>query len=174
MQEVICREEEGQFEVPPNFFAVSLGIVIPSLFVRASEEVRARYVGPALHGQELWCQLLSEPGAGSGLGMVRTRAEPCTDGRDDRDGWILNGQKVWAAHAQFDRFGMVLTRTRLEVSRFEGMTSFFVDMQAPGIEICPIRQANGESEFNDVFIPDSQRVGAEGAGWEVPLHCGFR
>ena len=171
MQEVIYREEEGHFEVPPNMFAVSIGMVIPSLFVHASDEVRARHVGPALHGEELWCQLLSEPGAGSDLGMLRTRAERCTDGRD---GWILNGQKVWTTYGQFSQFGMVLTRTNPNVPKFEGMTSFFVAMDTPGIEVCPIRQASGESEFNevffnDVFVPDSQRVGAEGAGWKVTL-----
>jgi len=171
MQEVIYREEEGHFEVPPNMFAVSIGMVILSLFVHASDEVRARHVGPALHGEELWCQLLSEPGAGSDLGMLRTRAERCTDGRD---GWILNGQKVWTTYGQFSQFGMVLTRTNPNVPKFEGMTSFFVAMDTPGIEVCPIRQASGESEFNevffnDVFVPDSQRVGAEGAGWKVTL-----
>lgn len=171
MQEVIYREEEGHFEVPPNMFAVSIGMVIPSLFVHASDEVRARHVGPALHGEEMWCQLLSEPGAGSDLGMLRTRAERCTDGRD---GWILNGQKVWTTYGQFAQFGMVLARTNPNVPKFEGMTSFFVAMDTPGIEVCPIRQASGESEFNevffnDVFIPDSQRVGAEGSGWKVTL-----
>lgn len=171
MQEVIYREEEGHFEVPPNMFAVSIGMVIPSLFVHASDEVRARHVGPALHGEELWCQLLSEPGAGSDLGMLRTRAERCTDGRD---GWILNGQKVWTTYGQFSQFGMVLTRTNPNVPKFEGMTSFLVAMDTPGIEVCPIRQASGESEFNevffnDVFVPDSQRVGAEGGGWKVTL-----
>ncbi|SFA82813.1 Acyl-CoA dehydrogenase [Collimonas sp. OK607] len=171
MQEVIYRQEEGRFNVPPNYFAVSLGMVLPSLFAHASEEVRARYLGPALHGKELWCQLLSEPGAGSDLGMVRTRAECCSDGRD---GWILNGQKVWTTLAQFAEFGMVLARTDPTVPKFEGLTSFFIDMKAPGVEVRPIRQANGESEFNevffnDVFIPDSQRVGAAGAGWKVTL-----
>ncbi|MCK0508041.1 acyl-CoA dehydrogenase family protein [Aromatoleum anaerobium] len=171
MQEVIYREEEGHFDVPQNLFAVSLGMVIPSLFVHASPEVRARHVGPALHGKELWCQLLSEPGAGSDLGMVRTRAERCTDGRD---GWILNGQKVWTTLAQFAEFGMVLTRTDPDVPKFDGLTTFYIDMKSPGVEVRPIRQANGEAEFNEVFfngvfIPDSQRVGAIGAGWKVTL-----
>lgn len=171
MQEVIYRDEEGHFDVPRNLFAVSLGMVIPSLFVHASPDVRARYVGPALQGKELWCQLLSEPGAGSDLGMVRTRAERCADGRD---GWILNGQKVWTSLAQFADFGMVLARTDPEVPKFEGLTSFYLDMKAPGVDVRPIRQANGEAEFNevflnDVFIPDSQRVGAVGAGWKVTL-----
>lgn len=171
MQEVIYRAEEGQFNVPIGYFGVSLGMVIPSLFVHANDEVRARHVGPALHGTELWCQLLSEPGAGSDLGMLRTRAERCTDGRD---GWIINGQKVWTTLAQFAQFGMVLVRTDPDVPKYEGMTTFFVDMTTPGIEVRPIRQANGEAEFNevffnDVFVPDTQRVGPAGGGWKVTL-----
>ncbi|WP_245005048.1 acyl-CoA dehydrogenase family protein [Paraburkholderia sacchari] len=171
MQEVIYRQEEGHFNVPVGYFNVSLGMVIPSLFVHASEAVRAEHVEAALHGRTLWCQLLSEPGAGSDLGMVRTRAERCTDGRD---GWVLNGQKVWTTLAQFAQFGMVLARTDSNVPKFEGLTSFYLDMDAPGVEVRPIRQASGEAEFNevffnDVFIPDTQRVGAVGAGWKVTL-----
>jgi alkylation response protein AidB-like acyl-CoA dehydrogenase len=172
IQEVIFREEEGRFNVPTMFyFAVSLGMVIPSLFAHASEAVRARHVGPALRGEELWCQLLSEPDAGSDLGMVRTKAERCTDGRE---GWILNGQKVWTTLAQFADFGLVLARTDPAVPKFEGLTSFFIDMKSPGVDVRPIRQASGEADFNevffnDVFVPDRQRVGAEGAGWRVTL-----
>lgn len=171
IQEVIYRQEEGHYRVPVGAFNVSLGMVIPSLFVHADPDVVQQHVGPALHGKELWCQLLSEPGAGSDLGMVRTRAERCTDGRD---GWIINGQKVWTTMAQFADFGLVLTRTDPDVPKFAGMTTFYIDMTTPGVEICPIRQANGESEFNevffnDVFIPDTQRVGAVGNGWKVTL-----
>ncbi len=171
MQEVIWRQEEGRFDVPTNAFAVSLGMVIPSLFVHASPEVRQAHVGPALHGQHLWCQLLSEPGAGSDLGMVRTRAERCTDGRD---GWLLHGQKVWTTLAQFADYGMVLARTDPSVPKFEGLTSFWIDMRAPGVTVRPIRQANGEAEFNEVFldgvfVPDAQRVGAPGQGWKVTM-----
>ncbi|RAR53357.1 alkylation response protein AidB-like acyl-CoA dehydrogenase [Paraburkholderia unamae] len=171
MQEVIYRQEEGHFNVPVGYFNVSLGMVIPSLFVHASEAVRAEHVEAALHGRTLWCQLLSEPGAGSDLGMVRTRAERCTDGRE---GWLLNGQKVWTTLAQFAQFGMVLARTDADLPKFEGLTSFYLDMKTPGVEVRPIRQASGEAEFNevffnDVFIPDSQRVGAVGAGWKVTL-----
>jgi alkylation response protein AidB-like acyl-CoA dehydrogenase len=102
---------------------------------------------------------------------MRTRAEPCTEGRD---GWLINSQKVWTTLAQFAGFGMVLTRTNPEVPKLEGMTKFFIDMKSVGVEVRPIRQANGESEFNeifvnDVFVPGSQRVGAPGAGWKVTL-----
>lgn len=171
MQELIWRQEEGRYNLPTGFFNVSLGMVIPSVLAHASDVVRAAHIAPALSGQHLWCQLLSEPGAGSDLGMVRTRAERCTDGRD---GWLINGQKVWTSLAQFAQFGLVLARTNPEVPKFEGLSTFFIDMKSPGVTVRPIRQAGGECEFNevfleDVFVPDSQRVGAVGAGWKVTL-----
>ncbi|MNP14397.1 Acyl-CoA dehydrogenase [compost metagenome] len=103
--------------------------------------------------------------------MVRTRAERCSDGRE---GWIINGQKVWTSLAQFADYGLVLTRTDPTVPKFDGLTTFYLDMKTPGIEIRPIRQAGGESEFNevffnDVFVPDSQRVGEVNKGWKVTL-----
>lgn len=171
MQEVIYRQEEGHFKVPVGAFNVSLGMVIPSFFVHTESAQAQQHVSDALHGKELWCQLLSEPGAGSDLGMIRTKAERCTDGRQ---GWIINGQKVWTTLAQFADFGLVLTRTDPDVAKFAGMTTFYVDMNAQGVEICPIRQANGDAEFNEVFfnnvfVPDEQRVGEVGAGWKVTL-----
>lgn len=171
MQELIWRQEEGQFKVPTGMFNVSLGMVLPSVMAHASPEVLGQHVAPALGGKNLWCQLLSEPGAGSDLGMVRTRAERATDGRE---GWIINGQKVWTSLAQFAQFGLVLTRTNPQAPKFEGLTTFYLDMQSPGITIRPIRQAGGESEFNEVFfenvfVPDSQMVGKPGGGWKVTL-----
>lgn len=171
MQELIWRQEEGHYNVPTGFFNVSLGMVIPSVMAHATPEVLAKHIAPALQGKHLWCQLLSEPGAGSDLGMVRTRAERCTDGRD---GWLLNGQKVWTSLAQFAEYGLVLTRTDPNLPKFEGMTTFFIDMKSPGVTVRPIRQAGGESEFNevfleDVFVPDSQRIGEVGNGWKTTL-----
>lgn len=171
IQELIWRQEEGRYNVPTGAFSVSLGMVIPAVMAHSSNEVRAKHIAPALSGEHLWCQLLSEPGAGSDLGMVRLRAERCTDGRD---GWILNGQKVWTSLAQFAQYGLVLARTDPGVPKFDGLTSFFIDMQSPGVSIRPIRQPSGEADFNevfleDVFVPDSQRVGPEGAGWKVTL-----
>ena len=131
-QELIWRQEEARFCVPSGYFSVSLGMVLPSILAHASEAVRQAHVAPALQGEHLWCQLLSEPDAGSDLGMVRTRAQRCTDGRD---GWLINGQKVWTTLAQFAEFGLVLTRTDPEVPKFDGLTSFFLNMQSPGIEV---------------------------------------
>lgn len=171
MQELIWRQEEGRYNVPTSFFNVSLGMVIPSVMAHASDAVRAAHIAPALTGQHLWCQLLSEPGAGSDLGMVRTRAERCTDGRE---GWLLNGQKVWTSLAQFAQYGLVLARTDPALPKFDGLSTFFIEMNSPGVTVRPIRQAGGESEFNevffeDVFVPDSQLVGKVGGGWKVTL-----
>ena len=171
VQELIWRQEEGRFNVPTGVFNVSLGMVMPSVMAHASREVCARHVGRALTGQDLWCQLLSEPGAGSDLGMVRTRAERCTDGRD---GWLIHGQKVWTSLAQFAQYGLVLARTDPARPKFDGLTCFFIDMKSPGVSVRPIRQPSGEADFNEVFlngvfVPDAQRVGEVNAGWKVTL-----
>ena len=171
MQELIWRQEEGRYNVPTGFFNVSLGMVIPSVMAHAQAPVLSKHIAPALRGEHLWCQLLSESGAGSDLGMVRTRAVRCTDGRE---GWLLNGQKVWTSLAQFAQYGLVLARSNPELPKFEGLTTFYIDMSSSGVSVRPIRQAGGESGFNevfleDVFVPDSQRVGAEGMGWKVTL-----
>ncbi len=173
IEELIWRQEEARFDVPTMVFAVSLGMVLPAVAAHASEALRARHIAPALRGDEVWCMLLSEPGAGSDLGMVRTRAER-TSGADGQPGWRLNGQKVWTSLAQYCEYGLVLARTDPKRSKFEGLTSFQVDMKAPGIEVRPIRQPDGEAEFNevffhDVFVPDTQRIGAEHGGWKVTL-----
>ena len=172
MQELIWRQEEGRYNVPTSFFNVSLGMVIPSVMAHASDAVRAAHIAPALTGQHLWCQLLSEPGAGSDLGMVRTRAERCTDGRE---GWLLNGQKVWTSLAQFAQYGLVLARTDPALPKFDGLSTFFIEMNSPGVTVRPIRQAGGESEFNevffeDVFVPgDALLGGEEGKGFATAM-----
>lgn len=172
MHEVIYREEEGKFNVPAGFFNVSLGMVIPSVMTHASNSIRMKHLMPSLSGDELWCQLLSEPNAGSDLGMVRTKAERTT--RDGVEGWLINGQKVWTTLAQYAEYGLVLARTDPSKPKFKGMTTFYVDMKDPGIEVRPIKQASGGEEFNevflnDVFVPDSQRVGDENNGWKVTI-----
>ena len=161
MREIIYRQEEGNFNIPAGFFNVSLGMVIPSVMAHASNEIRAKHAMAALSGKELWCQLLSEPNAGSDLGMVRTKAERHT--KDGVEGWLINGQKVWTTMAQFADYGLVLCRTNADVSKFKGLSTFYIDMKDPGVEVRPIRQASGEAEFNevflnDVFVPDAQRV----------------
>jgi alkylation response protein AidB-like acyl-CoA dehydrogenase len=127
-----------------------------------------RYVPSALVGDEVWCQLFSEPAAGSDLAGIRTRAVR------DGDDWIIDGQKVWTSFAHASDFGILICRTDPSVPKHKGLTMFIVDMKAPGVEVRGIRQMSGSSDFNEVFftgvrIPDSHRLGAIGDGWKVAL-----
>jgi acyl-CoA dehydrogenase len=119
-------------------------------------------------GENIWCQLFSEPAGGSDLAGLRTKAEK------DGDDWVINGQKIWTSGAQHSDYGILITRTDPTVPKHKGLTMFWLDMKSPGVEVRPIKQANGQSEFNEVYftdvrIPDSQRLGAVGDGWKVSL-----
>ena len=123
---------------------------------------------PALRGEEVWCQLFSEPAAGSDLAGLRTRAER------DGDDWVINGQKIWTSGAHYCDFGILVDAHRSQRAEAQGLTFFFLDMKTPGVEVRPIKQISGQSHFNEVFftdvrIPDSQRLGAVGDGWKVSL-----
>ncbi len=168
LEQIIYAQEEAQFVTPPAFFAIGLGMCIPTLIKYGKPEHMKRYVAPALRGDEVWCQLFSEPVAGSDVAGIRTRAER------QGDNWIVNGQKVWTTGAHFCDYGLLLVRTNPDVPKHQGLTMFFLDMKSKGVEARPIRQVSGGSEFNEVFftdvvIPDSQRLGAEGEGWKVAL-----
>jgi acyl-CoA dehydrogenase len=135
----------------------------------AEEAHRRRLLPPLASGEQVWCQMFSEPAAGSDLAGLRTRAVR------DGDDWVIDGQKIWTSGAHYSDYGILLVRTDFEVPKHDGLTMFFVDMKSAGIEVRPIRQVNGESNFNEVFftgvrIPDHQRLGAVGAGWRVSLH----
>ena len=132
---------------------------------RAQQE---RYLRPLFVGDERWCQLFSEPGAGSDLAAVSTRAVR------DGDGWVVNGQKVWSSMATISDVGMLVTRTDPELPKHQGLTYFLLDMHAPGVEVRPLRQMTGEAEFNEVYltdvrVPDSARVGEVSAGWKIAM-----
>ncbi|MCI4643938.1 MAG: acyl-CoA dehydrogenase family protein [Hyphomonadaceae bacterium] len=168
MQQVIWNQEEGKFDAPTGPFTIGLGMCVPTVIAFGSDEHKNRYVRPALTGDEIWCQLFSEPAAGSDVAGVKTRA--VKDGED----WVINGQKVWTTGAHFSDYGIVLTRTDPKQPKHKGLTMFLVNMKAPGVEVRPIHQASGGREFNEVYftdvrIPDSDRLGEVGAGWKVAL-----
>jgi alkylation response protein AidB-like acyl-CoA dehydrogenase len=143
---------------------IGYGMVAPTIVSVGSDAQRQRYLRPLFTCEEIWCQLFSEPGAGSDVASLASRA-----GRDG-DEWVLNGQKVWTSFAHNARFGMVLARTDPEAEKHKGITYFVVDMHAPGVEVRPLRQMTGDAEFNEVYftdvhIPDRERLGAAGDGW---------
>ena len=155
----------------PNAFhlnAIGFGMVAPTIHTHGTQEQRARLLRPLFTGEEIWCQLFSEPGAGSDLAGVSTRAVPV--GNE----WVLDGQKVWTSYAHRARWGLLLARTDPDLPKHRGLTAFVVDMTAPGVEVRPLFQMTGEAEFNEVFfssvrVPDSQRLGEVGDGWRVAI-----
>jgi alkylation response protein AidB-like acyl-CoA dehydrogenase len=143
-------------------------MVIPTMIEFGTDEQRERYVHKALRGEEIWSQLFSEPGAGSDVASLQTRAER------DGDEWILNGQKVWTTGAQLSDYGAIIARTNPDNPKHRGITMFIVDFHAPGVEVRPIKQINGGSGFNEVFftdvrVPDSWRIGEVDDGWRCAI-----
>jgi len=168
MDEVIFEEEQRRFALPPDPFGISLGMCIPTMMQWAEPQVAERFVRPALRGEEIWCQLFSEPSAGSDLANVRTRAVR------DGDEWIVSGQKVWTTGAHVSDWGTILVRTDPAAEKYAGLSYFWFDMRSLGVEVRPIRQASGHAAFNEVFftevrIPDAQRLGPIGGGWKVAI-----
>jgi alkylation response protein AidB-like acyl-CoA dehydrogenase len=164
IQSVIWGQEESRYRTPPNIFAIGQGMLGPTIMAHGTPEQKERYLTKMLRGEEIWCQLFSEPSAGSDLAGLRTTAVR------DGEGWIINGQKIWTTGAHFSHFGMILTRTDMTAPKHAGITYFIVDMRAPGIEVRPIKQMNGGSGFNEVFfsdvrVSDRDRVGAVNDGW---------
>jgi alkylation response protein AidB-like acyl-CoA dehydrogenase len=152
----------------PERIGIGLGMAAPTILAHGTQEQQQRWLRPLWTGEEIWCQLFSEPGAGSDLAGLATRAvrDPATGG------WTVTGQKVWTSSAHLARWGLLVTRTDPDVPKHQGMTYFAVDMTAPGVEVRPLRQITGEAEFNEVFltdvpIPDADRIGQVGQGWQV-------
>ncbi|GAC1538144.1 MAG: acyl-CoA dehydrogenase family protein [Acidimicrobiales bacterium] len=169
LQELVSsrlREVKAPLPGPRN--PIGYGMGAPTVVTHGSEDQKRRYLRPLFTGEEVWCQLFSEPGAGSDVASLSTRAVK------DGDEWIVNGQKVWTTVAHLAKWGMLVARTDPEAPKHRGMTYFVVDMQGPGVEVRPLRQATGEAEFNEVYftdarIPDAERLGGVGEGWHVSL-----
>ena len=171
IERVIWGQEEGPYAALTGVFTIGHGMCGPTVMSWASEEHKRKLLPPLASGEQVWCQLFSEPASGSDLAGLRTRAVKADDGSGD---WIINGQKIWTSGAQYSDWGLLITRTNPDVPKHKGLTMFFLDMKSPGVEVRPIKQANGQSSFNEVYftdvrIPDNQRLGEVGQGWEVSL-----
>jgi alkylation response protein AidB-like acyl-CoA dehydrogenase len=168
MELIIWGQEEGRYNVPTQPFAIGLGMCGPTVIAFAGDEQKARYLPRMAAGEEIWCQLFSEPAGGSDVANLRTRAVK------DGDEWVINGQKIWTSGAHYCDYGILLTRTDPSVPKHQGLTMFIVDMKAPGVEVRPIKQASGKAGFNEVYftdvrIKDDHRLGAVGDGWKVSI-----
>jgi alkylation response protein AidB-like acyl-CoA dehydrogenase len=165
MQQSIFNQEQSHFDVDTGIFAVAIGMVGPTLMAHGTDSQKGRYLDAMLRGDEVWCQLFSEPGAGSDLAGLSTRAVS-----DGGGGWIVNGQKVWTSFAHVSDWAILLARTDSDQPKHRGITYFLVDMRTPGIEVRPLRQINGAAHFNevfltDVYIPGDNVVGEVNGGW---------
>ena len=168
IERIIWAQEESKFNVPKGVYEIGLGMAGPVMMEYATDEQKERYLPPMAEGKEIWCQLFSEPSAGSDVAGLRSKAV------QDGENWVVNGQKVWTSGAHFSDFGILVVRHDPGLEKHKGLTFFFVDMKSPGIEVKPIKQLTGGSSFNEVYfndvvIPDSQRLGEIGDGWKVAI-----
>jgi alkylation response protein AidB-like acyl-CoA dehydrogenase len=169
IEQVICSQEISRARVPGILDAIGVGMLGPTIIAHGTDEQKSRYLGSMLHGDEVWCQLFSEPAAGSDLAAVQARARLQDDGS-----WRLTGQKVWTTNAQFASYGLLLARTDADVPKHKGLTMFIVPIDAEGVTVRGLRQISGEAEFNEVFFDDvaldsGSVVGGVGNGWGTAM-----
>jgi alkylation response protein AidB-like acyl-CoA dehydrogenase len=167
-EHLIWNEEASGYDIPTMPLLIGHGMCFPTVLAYGTPEQRDRYLRPLLRGDEVWCQLFSEPGAGSDVASLQTRAVR------DGDEWIVNGQKVWTSGAHYSDFGILIARTDPDVPKHLGITMFILDMCSPGVTVKPLRQITGGANFNEVFlddvrIPDSMRLGDVGGGWRASI-----
>jgi alkylation response protein AidB-like acyl-CoA dehydrogenase len=177
VHELVYDTIESSYQVPDTrtLSVVGLGMIGPTILAHGQQSVQDRYLPAMYRGDVIACQLFSEPGAGSDLASLQTRAVPVPgDGEAGAGSWILDGQKVWTSVAQDSQIGMALCRTSPDAPKHKGITAFLVDMSAPGVEVRPLRQMTGGADFYEVFltgvrVPDDHRLGAVNGGWRVAL-----
>jgi len=168
LHDVVWSQEVANYKTRDAQFVIGIGNCGPAIMHFAEEETKRELLPKMASAEDVWCQLFSEPSAGSDVAGLRTRAER------DGDNWKLNGQKIWTSGAQYSDFGVVLTRTDPAVSKYRGLTLFMIDMRQPGVEVRPIKQMDGGQHFNEVFfndavVPDNYRLGEVGGGWTGAL-----
>ncbi len=169
IEQVILGQEESKVSTPETgVFLIGQGMAAPTLMTWANEEDKQRFLPRLASGEDVWCQLFSEPAGGSDLAALRTKAER------DGDDWVINGQKIWTSGAHYSDWGILVVRTDPDVPKHKGLSYFYVNMKSPGIEIKPIKQISGDANFNEVYftdvrVPDAQRLGEVGQGWQVSL-----
>ena len=169
IEAVIFGQEESKYQmVELGVFAIGHGMCAPTMMAWATEEQNKRFIPKLASGEEIWCQMFSEPAGGSDLAALRTRGEK------DGDEWIINGQKIWTSGAHYADWGVIVLRTDPSAPKHQGLTYFCLDMKSPGIEIKPIKQISGGANFNEIYftdvrVSDSQRLGEVGQGWQVAL-----
>ena len=167
-QQIIFNQEESAAATPFDLFTIGLNFVGPTLRAHGTPDQKSRFLRPLMRGDTVWCQMFSEPGAGSDSAGLATTAVP------DGDEWVLNGQKVWTSHAHFADFGEVLCRTDPDAPKHQGITAFVLDLRTPGVTVKPLKQMTGTAEFNEIFlddvrVPGSNLIGDVNDGWHVAV-----
>ncbi len=166
IEQIIWNQELARIGIGESLFLQGTGLAGPTIIAHGSEEQKTRFLEPILGAEEIWCQLFSEPGAGSDLANVAARAEK------SGDAWVISGQKTWCSGASYSDWGMLLARSDPKLPKHKGITYFLIDMHSPGVEVQSMRQLDGGEHFSEVFlneirVPDANRLGPEGAGWSV-------